>query len=204
MLDRNSFINLRRIIKCAGEGWIAHNRDFILLRHFTNAGGNLIDTLPFVLNELKRSIGELSDQQSFTVIFFQGNEPKEIPVPNTGLKIANSENKKKVFDWIDQRNIIPQGGNSPIKALQQALRYKPHLMFVLSGNITGEGKYQVDQRRLLNEIKINNVSGTKINTIQFIFPDPLESLGLEPTLKRIARDSGGVYKFLSAQELGIQ
>ncbi len=53
-------------------------------------------------------------------------------------------------------------------------------------------------------MKADRVAGTKINTIQFLYPDTLTQAGLKGTLEMIANQSGGVYKFLDGKELGIQ
>ncbi len=172
--------------------------------YLVDASGSLIGTLPFVITELKRSIGELSERQKFSVIFFQGDEAIEVPPP--GLKQASSKNKQKVIRWIDpdSGHVTPKGLSNPVKALRLALRYRPQLLFVLSDNITGQGRYEVDQRRLLASIERENKSATKINTIQFVYPDPLEKFSLKATLQLIAERTGGIYKFLDARELGIE
>lgn len=170
--------------------------------YLVDASGSLIDTLPFVIMELKRSIGELSERQSFTVIFFQGEDA--IEVPPRSWKQANSTNKQRVMQWLDEGNIVPMGLSNPVKALRIILQYRPQLLFLLSDNITGEGRYEVDQRRLLAEITDANRGGTKINTIQFLYQDKLVDYGLEPSLKLISDGTGGIYKFLDARELGIQ
>ena len=174
------------------------------LVYLVDASGSLIDTLPFVILELKRSIGELSALQQFTVIFFQSDEAIEVPPP--GLKRADAATKLRVIKWIDadSGHITPKGLSNPVKALRNALRYKPQLLFILSDNITGQGRYEVDQRRLLADIAKENKAGTKINTIQFLYRDQLEGYGLKPTLQLIAERSGGIYKFLDGRELGIE
>jgi hypothetical protein len=174
------------------------------LAYLIDASGSLIDTLDFVILELKRSITELSDKQQFTVIFFQGEEA--IEVPPRGLKKASPEIKRQVITWIDRDagNITPMGLSNPVKALQLALKYQPQLLFILSDNITGQGRYEVDQRRLLAEIESANKQGTKINTIQFLYPDPLTRVGMKGTLELISERSGGEFKYLDAGELGIQ
>ena len=105
---------------------------------------------------------------------------------------------------VDAGHITPKGLSNPVKALQLALRYKPQLLFILSDDITGHGRYEADQRRLLADIRRANKAGTKINTIQFLYRDKLESYGLKPTLQLIAERSGGIYKFLDGRELGIE
>ena len=174
------------------------------LAYIIDASGSLIDTLPFAIEELKRSIGELSEKQSFTVIFFQGDSA--IEVPPAGLNTADPEYKQQVTRWIDMDsgNVIPAGQSNPVTALRLALKYKPQLIFLLSDNITGQGQYELNQRRLLEEIKKANSGNTKINTIQFLYPDPLAKIGFKPTMQQISDSTGGIYKFVDGRELGIQ
>ena len=170
-----------------------------------DASGSLIDTLPFVIDELKNSINKLNEKQRFTVIFFQGNQVIEVPPP--GFKRGSGDMKQKVINWIDlsNHNIIPQGKSNPVPALRRAMRYQPQLVFLLSDNITGSGAYAVDQRELLKAIEQANTASTKICTIQFLYPDPLSQLGLDGTMKLIAKENGGIdgYKFVSDEELGL-
>ena len=109
--------------------------------YVVDASGSLIDTFPFVIMELKRSISELKDAQSFTVIFFQGEDHIEVPPPR--LKKATSENKLKVIEWVDPAsgNVIPTGLSNPVKAITRALQYQPELIFLLSDNIPNPGHY---------------------------------------------------------------
>jgi len=182
-----------------GEGGNARRITYLI-----DASGSLLDSLPFIINELKRSITELTDQQQFTIIFFQGEEA--IEVPPIGLKGATAKNKKLVLDWIDidQGHIRPEGDSNPVSALKLALKYRPQLMFLLSDDITGQAQYEINQQRLLAEIKQANSANTKINTIQFLYPDRLALAGLKPTLQMISEDTGGIYKFVDGRELGIQ
>ena len=174
------------------------------LAYVIDASGSLLDSMPFVINEIKRSISELSSKQSFTVIFFQGD--RVIEVPPRGLKTASSDLKREAIKWVDlgSGNIIPQGSSNPVKAIKLALRYKPQLVFLLSDNITGRAQYEMNQKRLVDEIKKANGSHTKINTIQFLYPDPLTTVGLKPTMELISESTGGIYKFVDGRELGIQ
>jgi hypothetical protein len=168
------------------------------LAYVVDASGSLIDTLPFVIRELKRSVSELSPKQQFTVIFFQRDQA--IEVPPRGLKKANPETKKAVADWISLQsgNIIPRGKSNPIQALKLAMGYRPDLVFVLSDNITGSGRYEVDKEHLLEMLQTLNKQGrTKINTIQFLYEDELG------TLKEISEQHGGIHKFVSRADLGL-
>jgi hypothetical protein len=186
-----------RFMECDGNG-----RRVIYL---IDASGSLIDTLPFVLMELKRSIDALSEKHEFTVIFFHGSEPFEVP-GGKGLRQATALNKRQVTTWIDPiaGNVVPAGLSNPLNAMRLALSYKPQLIYLLSDNITGQGRYEVDQRQLLREIANANRSMTKINAIQYLRPDPLLRAGMPGTMQLIANQMGGVYKYMGARELNIQ
>lgn len=169
--------------------------------YIVDASGSLIEAFPFVIDELKRSIQELSPKQQFTIFFFQRGKAIEVPVPHRGWKRATKRNTKLVSQWISHNagNIIPRGSTNPIPALKKALQYEPELVFLLSDNITGAGKYEINRSRLLGMLKkLTRGDNVKINTIQFLYPDPLH------TLKTIARKFGGTFKFIRRSDLGLE
>lgn len=170
-----------------------------------DASGSLIDTFPYIIDELIQSIRQLSEQQEFTVIFFQGDQIIESPPP--GLKSASSDNKERVINWINpsgERNVIPGGRSDASQAIRAAMRYRPDLVYLLSDNITGAGQFETSQAALLREIDQANVADTAINTIQFVYPDPLVDHGFTGTMELIAKRSGGLYRFISAEELNLR
>ncbi len=175
-----------------------------------DASGSLLDTFPFVLRELRKSVGSLSEKQSFTIIFFQGDGAMEVAVPRSGLKPATAQTKQQVRDWLSPEagNVRPQGGTNPLPGLQLGLRYRPEVMLLLSDNITGGGTgataFEIDQARLLDEVRRANVGGTKITTMQFLYPDPLEKVpGMRGTLEQIAEQSGGDFIPIHAGDLNL-
>ncbi len=175
------------------------------IAYIVDASGSLVDALPFVINELKDSIRKLNgDHQKFTVIFFQADTAIEVPVPHRGLKRATPEVVQKVADWIslEPGHGVPHGSSSPVRAIELALSYRPDLIYILSDNITGSGRYAVDQDELLELIqrskKQKRTERTKINTIQFLYPDPLG------TLKLIADQNGGIYRFVDESVVGLR
>lgn len=183
-----------------GSGGNARRIAFVI-----DASGSLIDNFPFVIRELKRSISQLSARQHFTVIFYQGDDVIEVSPRGIEAKRATAAIKQQVNDWLapEKYNVTPKGTTNPVRALRLALGYQPQLIFLLSDAITGQGQYEIDQRQLLAEIERVNRSGTKINTLQFLQEDPLVKAGLTGTMKLIADQSGGVYKFVSEQDLNL-
>ncbi|MFA9477344.1 hypothetical protein ACERK3_03435 [Phycisphaerales bacterium AB-hyl4] len=170
-----------------------------------DASGSLIDTFPYIINELIQSIRQLSEQQQFTVIFFQGDRVVEVPPP--GLRRATNDNKQAVIDWINPsgaRNVTPGGRSNPSNAIREAMRHRPDLIYLLSDNITGAGRFEISQSALLQEIERANVANTAINTIQFVYPDPLTLHGFTATMQLIADRSQGIHRFVSAEELSLR
>ncbi len=184
------------------RGGNARNIAFLI-----DCSGSLVDTLPFVLDELKSSIRKLSEQQRFTIVFYGNFEGREfVEVPPGRLRPATAAHKKEVIEWIDidSKNVFALGSGNPIPALNKVLSYSPQLVYLLSDNILGEGAYQIDQDRLLRAIQQTNNESTKINTIQFLYPDPFMEAGRKGTLELIAEQSGGKYRFVSPRELGLE
>lgn len=172
--------------------------------YIIDASGGMIPYLRLVLQELTRSLHALTDQQSFSVVFFQRNEYVMVPPQRRWIPATQSE-KLRVLAWIDE-NIIPAGRSNPLAAFEVALRMNPDVIFLLSDNITGSGIYEIDQEDLLKRLdelnptdRLTGKRRTQINCIQFLDPDPLD------TLRRIAEAHGGPrgYKFLSRGELGL-
>lgn len=168
-----------------------------------DASGSMIRSLQIVLRELARSLGTLSPRQSYAVIFFQRNQA--VVVPPNRLTPATPEAIARALVWIDD-HVIPAGRSNPLAALERGLRLKPDVIFLLSENITGSGEYEIDQAELLSLLdELNPIDrgtgrrATRINCVQFLDPDPLD------TLRRIAERHGGKdgYRFLSRAELGI-
>ncbi len=169
-----------------------------------DASGSMIPTLPIVLQELARSLGALSERQSFGIIFFRRNAALVVP-PAGRLTPATPEARRLALEWIDE-HVVPSGRSNPLAALEKALGLEPDVIFLLSENITGSGEFEIDQEDLLDLLdRLNPVDratgarAARINCVQFLDPDPLD------TLRKIAERHGGPggYRFLDRAELGV-
>jgi hypothetical protein len=169
-----------------------------------DASGSMIAYLQIVLDELARSLQNLSPSQSFAIIFFQGNVAIEVP-PAGRLVPASAMEKTRAMKWIDD-HVVPAGGTNPLVAIERALALRPDVVFLLSQDITGYGQFEVDQQDLITLLDklnpVNAASGRRaaqINCIQFLDVDQLG------TMERIAKEHGGPngFKFLTRKELGL-
>jgi pSer/pThr/pTyr-binding forkhead associated (FHA) protein len=171
-----------------GGAFSAYGRIVFLV----DASGSLIDTMPRVLAELENLINQITDQSFFTVIFFQHNSAIEIPPK--GLKLGTNDNKSLTAMWFrpESGHIIPSGSSNPVNALQMAMGYAPDMICIFSDRVTGTGPGEIDKNSLLQILKeLNKNHYTTINTIQFFAQDP------QDTLKTIALEHGGIYRFIS-------
>ncbi|MEM1208153.1 MAG: hypothetical protein AAGI54_02705 [Planctomycetota bacterium] len=165
-----------------------------------DASGSVIDVFHFIKRELQRSINRLSEQQEFQIILSQGGRPVEMPPAQ--WKRATATNKAAAIDWIEKQTATDAGSNQ--RAIEVALRYRPQLMFLLSDEITGRGRFETPQDLLIGAIGDANAAGTKINTVQFVYPDPLTQFGQTGTMEAIATAFGGVYRFVSEDDLKLR
>ncbi len=171
-----------------------------------DASGSMISSFQIIIEELGRSLESLNPQQQFQVVFFQKNDAV-IARKMDKLVPATQDEKLATLAWINDRsNILPQGRSNPLAAIEKAMRLKPDVIFLLSENITGSGQFEIDQADLLALLeKLNPIDPetgrrtTQINCVQFLDPDPLD------TLRKIAEIHGGAkgYRFLDRRQLGI-
>ena len=161
-----------------------------------DASGSLVDSMPLVIEELKKTIDQLDGQQRFGVIFFQGD--KAIEVPPSGLKPAGFEARQRAKAWINPSagRIVPGGRCNPGEALRMAAAYRPDLIWIFADTITGDAAKQMDRQSLFALMQELDPSATmQINATQFFYKDP------ENTLRELTQAHRGDYRFLSEQDL---
>jgi hypothetical protein len=171
--------------------------------YLIDASGSMIASFRVVLDELARSLEALSERQSFAIIFFQAGEALAA-TPAARLVAATDSARHEALAWT-AANVVPQGRSDPLAAFETALTLEPDVIFLLSENITGAGRFEIDQADLLARLETLNPAEergrrrSRINCVQFLSTDPLE------TLLRIAERHGGAsgYRFLDPVELGV-
>ena len=172
-----------------GVGADQHAESIVYVMDRSGSMSEQIDNLKY---ELKKAIGELTDEQRFNVFWF--NDEKRPQRWARGLMVATIENKRAAFDAIDQ--VVPEGKTDPIPAVTGGLKYRGlDVMFLLSDGDFGEQNMDV-----LDAIReANRGKGTTINTILFMGDGYYTGSG-ENVLQRIARENGGTYKHVTADD----
>ncbi|QEH38037.1 hypothetical protein OJF2_66330 [Aquisphaera giovannonii] len=125
--------------------------------------------------ELRRSIYGLQPPQRFEVIFY---DDEATPMPGGPTpRSADQRNKDQLTSWL--RLIDPDGGTEPKVAVLQALSLRPDAVFLLSDGDFPDGTIEAIAHANSKKVPIHCV-------------DLAGGLAGDH-LKRIARDSGGVY-----------
>jgi hypothetical protein len=152
--------------------------------YLVDRSASMTDSIEPLKRELKRSIGELQPMQKFHVIFFSAGKPEEGPAGD--LTWATDRNKERYYQFLG--SIQAQGQTDPQWALQRALQLNPDLIYLLTDGIFPEKMAE----KMIEWAKLHKV---KINTIAYV----LESGG--SLLRKIAEQTGGIYKFVSEEQL---
>lgn len=127
--------------------------------------------------ELVRSVGTMTAEQEFYIIFFND---RPIPMPASSLQPARPRLKKHFLRWVV--DVRADGETDPRRALQMAMRLRPDVIYFLS-----DGSFEPGIARDLKEIRQPDVS---IHTFAFGNRDA------EKLLKSIATRNQGEYHFV--------
>jgi hypothetical protein len=176
-------------------GITAKGRKFVYIvdRSGSMAGGRFARAR----EELIRSVKDLTEKQSFYVLFFSdGALPMFDPPENTMCR-ATRENLQRLETWV--HSVPSGGGTDPTDALLQALKMEPDAIFLLSdGDIPGPITQMLRQSNTRftppsSKSKRTRTGRTAIVTINTI---GFENTAGEPLLKQIAAENDGEYRFI--------
>lgn len=150
------------------------------------------------VQEVLDSVDQLGEKQKFFVYLFCF-EMREMDLDGSQTFCApTKENKKKLATWLHSVKTGP--GTDPREALVAGLNMRPTCCFLLSdgefnGRRWGTGKYGGGARAptAVALAKKHNRSRCPIHTIG------LEDEGSQKDMERIAKESGGLYKFIAAR-----
>jgi hypothetical protein len=141
--------------------------------------------------EIERCIENLSERQSFYIIFFDGEMhpmfAPEFKAPS--LLPATSDNVNKTRLWLSTVLLGPN--TSPFESMKHALTLEPDAIFLLTDGAFSDytAPYLRDFHR---KRRAKQDPGVVVHTIGFY--DKRHQMVLE----RIARESGGIYRFVES------
>lgn len=172
-----------------GHGGNAHTIVFVC-----DCTGSMINKLQVLKVELAKAVMALHPIQSFTVIFYQDQGYR---IWQKQLTAATPENKRRFNDWLN--DISSSGPTDPLPAIELGLKIHPHLMYFLTDAADFPDVNAVVQ--LFG--KANADKKVKVNTILFVesAAEEEQKKQSEPLMRGIAKNNGGVFKWVRLDEL---
>jgi len=152
---------------------------------------SLRDHFASVRQELMTSIGNLLPIQQVAVVVFAEN----VAVLGSGnLMRATTEAKRDIAKQIESLQPETSTDRAALKACQEAFTkafaLKPQLIYYLTDGSAGPALRQAVK-------ELNNAHKVRINTCALVTDEP----GYTAELKQLAKENGGLYKFVSAKDL---
>lgn len=149
-----------------------------------DASGSMIGKFDLLKYELRKAIGSLDAIQTFDVIFF--HEGGGSDTGRGRLLMANSANKHRTYQFIDEYSLSP--GSDPIPCLQLAFKLKPELIYLVTDG--GLNNFET----ILNEFsRLNARQQISVNTVLF---GQGENPNAEDALRAIAEENGGTFQMV--------
>ena len=160
-------------IEFMGSGGNARDIVFIV----EGDGSIVADFATPIAVELSKSIAQLAPSQRFALVFFDSDGIKTFPRRASMLR-AQADTKAQAIDYFTKdraQHISLTGSGDPVAALEQAIRLRPQLIFLLSGNLyrPGSGKWEIQRDQILEAVNEAVNRNIAINTIEFNDYDPL-------------------------------
>lgn len=182
--------------------------------YVVDISGPMASSLPFVLEEVRRSVSRLDPSQYFQVVLFRDDidtpdDPGAIVLTPSHatptLLRATPANRASLAAFLT--DLRPGGRSNPLAGLRAALAFHPDVIFLLAQGISrtgpnarwGEGNSVIlEQLDRLNPSNPRGRRRTAIKTIQFIEDDPT---GLMQTIARVHGQSPDSYTRRNVEDL---
>jgi hypothetical protein len=161
------------------------------IAYVCDASGSMLGKFDLLKIELSRSIDALRPIQAFNVIFFQ--EGAAATFSRDGLVMARPEAKLKAHAFL--ADVSLSADSDPIPALRAAFQGKPELIYLLT-----DGEFPNNEKVLAEIGRLNQSKETRVNTIAF-GDEGEEDAPYVETLRRIASENGGRFRFVVAASL---
>lgn len=140
--------------------------------------------------ELLQTVGELNEEQSFYVIFFDSTaRPMFTNRIQKDLLPATDDNRTKLRRWMSS---IALGSDTfPAGAVQMALKLKPDAIFLLS-----DGEFNDATARLLRATNHRRDENGDFQVVTPVHAIGFHSRVSQASLKPLADENGGAYRFV--------
>jgi hypothetical protein len=156
-----------------------------------DATGSMMASFDSLRVQLRKALQNLQVSQSFGIVFINEHNPAPLA---PALLYATPENKRKGIAYAEA--MAPRGGTDPLPAFKRAFELRPQLIYFLIDPTDFP-----DRAAVLDLVRTQAGDGrVKLNIIAFQGHDAEN----ERFLKDLANTTGGVYRFITARELGAE
>jgi len=197
-----------------GGGGIAWNVIYVL-----DSSGSVVGTFDNIRQELKSSIFRMNERQAVHVVFFSDDAFQE--APSHGLVKIDENRKREISAYVN--NVVARGhGSSPIPAMIRAFsafkssNKKGQVMYILTDGefdmsryrfTSASGKKLLGTEAVIEWLRENNPDINRVDKAGKAFKDKFvhvyviilgdtPSHEVEESMRLIARENGGEYKFV--------
>jgi len=141
------------------------------------------------MRQLARSIETLPDYAYFYVVLYASEIT--LPPSQRGWTRARPSAVSRLIRWLNQ--LDPRGGTRPVPAIKQvfSIEPRPDVIFFLT-----DGEIPRAEETLATVTQLNS-RGRRVVINTIAFGDPAS----QELLREIARRSGGIYRFVSSDDL---
>ena len=116
-----------------------------------DASGSMTAWIPFVIDEVERTLAAMSSDQRFAVVCLAGDDVRV--TPRNGLVAATPETAADVIATLRTTASHQVGGGSdPVPAMLKAFSMRPELVLLLSEGLDGRGRWAVDRAATLRAL----------------------------------------------------
>ena len=159
-----------------------------------DASGSMIAWLPFVIDEVERTLAAMHTDQRFAIRYFAGDDVHAAP-PRRLTDVTPAAAEIAIAALRRDASRRMQRGSNPTGALIEALQLKPDLIVLLSEGLAGRGQWAVDRDSVLAALDQAN----PVNARTALRPVRIECIRLvsrsandpTPLLEAIAATHGG-------------
>ncbi len=146
----------------AGESTSSAARVVFLI----DASGSMVAWLPFVLDEVERTLAAMHPSQQFAVACFSGEDVRVLP--GRGLMAARPAEIPPLMKQLREITARPFGkGSDPVPGFQAAFSLRPELVLLLSEGLDGRGRWAVDRTATMAALeRLNPASESSTRPVQ--------------------------------------
>ena len=125
---------------------VAHEVVFVI-----DASGSMTAWLPFVIDEVERTLAAMTEDQRFAVVCFSGDAVTVTPTRGL-VKATPAAAGAAIRSLRSTAGRQLGGGSDPVPAMKEAFSMEPELILVLSEGLVGRGRWAVDREATLRAL----------------------------------------------------